>query len=161
MSSSTVLARSLVNEMKDIGFTGTRVGMTLQQIHSVDVLLFRMTLETPDSWAHHGDCLGADAGFHRIARLNGLKVHGHPPDNPSNRAWCDFDSQEEEKPYLIRNKDIVDFSDSLIACPQGFEEELRSGTWSTIRYARQVGRQGVIVWPDGRMSDLLDEKSIE
>lgn len=137
-----------------VGFTGTQKGMTTEQLWSVDKLLQDdLTFE----WAHHGDCIGADADFHRLSDLNGLKTHGHPPLNRSKRAWCQFDATEEEKEYLVRNKDIVNAVDFMIACPQGFEEELRSGTWSTIRYARTMKRPGKIVWPDGRTEDVLSQ----
>jgi len=43
-----------------------------------------------------------------------------------------------EKTYLERNLDIVKNSSLLIACPiNKNKEELRSGTWSTIRKARK------------------------
>ena len=28
-------------------------------------------------------------------------------------------------------------------------EELRSGTWMTIRYAKKIGKKLVIIWPNG------------
>lgn len=138
--------------IRRIGFTGTQKGMTPEQIYTVDNILFDDLIA---EWAHHGDCIGADADFHKLATLSGLKTHGHPPKNPSKRAWCKFDGIEEEKEYLDRNRDIVNATHFLIACPQSFEEELRSGTWSTIRYARSVKRPGKIVWPDGRIEDVL------
>jgi hypothetical protein len=53
------------------------------------------------------------------------------------------------KPYLVRNHEIVDDSQVLIAAPKEFTEQLRSGTWATIRYARKIGRTVRIVFPDG------------
>lgn len=140
--------------VRRIGFTGTQLGMTTEQIVAVDILLFDDLIA---EWVHHGDCIGADADFHRLAKLSGLKTHGHPPINPNKRAWCDFDEIEEEKEYLDRNKDIVDAVDFMIACPKEFREQLRSGTWSTIRYARIQRKPGVIVWPDGKVEDVLQE----
>ena len=57
----------------------------------------------------------------------------------------------EEKPYLDRNKDIVDETNILMACPNKAEEVQRSGTWSTVRYARKVGKAVLIVYPSGKM----------
>ena len=50
-------------------------------------------------------------------------------------------------PYLERNKEIVASSNLLIACPVGDKEELRSGTWSTVRFARKICTELVIVYP--------------
>lgn len=59
--------------------------------------------------------------------------------------------QREEGPedLLARNRDIVDETEILIACPGHMHEELRSGTWSTIRYAVKIQRPHIIIWPDG------------
>lgn len=54
------------------------------------------------------------------------------------RGFNKGDMLIKEKSYLNRNKDIIDQSDFLIACPQDKEQEvLRSGTWSTIRNAKK------------------------
>ena len=49
--------------------------------------------------------------------------------------------------YLDRNKDIVNNCDLLIAAPKENTEVLRSGTWSTVRYAKQLGVTVVIIEP--------------
>lgn len=134
--------------MDRIGFTGTREGMTSSQIVAIDELL---SDDLIIRWASHGDCVGADAQFHMIAREQGLFIKGHPPTDPKLRAYCDFDEMAEEKPYLVRNKDIVDETDLLIAAPKEMTEQMRGGTWSTIRYARKAGKLIMIVWPDGSL----------
>lgn len=139
---------------RHVGFTGTRLGMTGAQIEQVDQLLLD---DMMTDCAHHGDCIGADDQFHNLAKLNNLKTHGHPPLNLSKRAFCEFDTSEEEKEYLDRDRDIVDAVDWMIACPGGFKEELKSGTWYTIRYARKVNRPGWIVWPDGKVTGIYED----
>jgi hypothetical protein len=139
---------------RHVGFTGTREGLTLAQSYSVEQLLREDILTLT---AHHGDCIGADADFHVITKSLGFVVHGHPPINPSKRALCSFDSMEEEEKYIERNHDIVDVVDWMIACPSGYKEELRSGTWATIRYARSLYKPGCIVWPDGKVTDIMDD----
>lgn len=120
--------------------------MTTEQIWTVSQLLDNdLTMDS----AAHGDCVGADEDFHRLARLSGLYIIGHPPLNNSKRAFCKFDEERSPQEYLVRNKNIVDGSFWMIFTPPGFEEETRSGTWSTIRYARQRGSLITIVWPDG------------
>lgn len=106
---------------------------------------------------HSGDCIGADKEFHDIAKSLGHWSVGHPPLNFYKRAFCDFDEERRPQEFLVRNKIIVDESDQLIATPKGFVEELRSGTWSTIRYARKNVTSIVIVWPDGRVTEEGNE----
>lgn len=98
---------------------------------------------------HHGDCVGADAVAHRIARDLHHKIHGHPPIRSTYRANCTFDWEEEPKDYLVRNRDIVNATTLLIAIPDGYKETLRSGTWSTVRYAKSLKRRIMIVYPNG------------
>ena len=48
---------------------------------------------------------------------------------------------------LKRNCDIVLAGVELIACPHQMSEVLRSGTWSTVRFARKIKKRVVMVWP--------------
>lgn len=97
---------------------------------------------------HHGDCIGADAAMHIIARdyLNKVVVI-HPPTDDAKRAFCKWDILLGAKPYLDRNHDIVDRSEVMIACPGEHNEVLRSGTWATIRYARKLKKPIIIIKP--------------
>jgi hypothetical protein len=58
----------------------------------------------------------------------------HPPTNYSERAWREVPRHmmRPERPYLDRNRNIVRETASLIAAPAEPEEQLRSGTWSTV-----------------------------
>jgi len=126
-----------------IGFTGTQVGLTPYQAKELLTMLTNLDYITE---FHHGDCIGADKMACLVAQDFGIKIIGHPPDNPVKRCYFESDEEREEKPYLKRNKDIVNESDILIACPKG-PEELRSGTWSTVRYARKVGVPVLVISP--------------
>ena len=102
---------------------------------------------------HQGDCIGADAQFVDLAfdeMLQGLEVHCHPPTNNKHRAFADCHTLHPTKGYLERNKDIVKAADIMIACPKEDGEVVRSGTWSTIRYAEAQGVLTIIVYTDGR-----------
>lgn len=132
-----------------VGFTGTRKGMTDEQKQTV----LRLLYEFAPAWCHHGDCVGADADFHHLARRLHTEVKIHPPSNPKLRAHLIGDDIAPEKPYLIRDRDIVEAADVVIAAPDGVQEKLKSGTWYTIRYARQLGKRTIIVWPDGSIED--------
>lgn len=63
-------------------------------------------------------------------------------------AFNQSDSILPVKAYLDRIKDIVDMSDILIATPESVKEVLRSGTWSTVRYAKRAGKEVIICNPD-------------
>lgn len=132
-----------------LGFTGSSWRITHIQRLAVDNLLDRLagTLGKID-WAHHGDCVVGDAMFHELAKYRGWRVHGHIPDNDKKRAFCDFDIVWDPAPYLVRNRDIVDCSDLMVAAPDA-PEIRRSGTWATIRYARTRHVPLWIVMPDG------------
>jgi hypothetical protein len=73
---------------------------------------------------HHGAAVGADTEAANMARLYGFAPTAHPAENGRE---------------LARNREIVAESDILIAAPRNDHEELRSGTWATVRYARQKG----------------------
>lgn len=133
---------------RKIGFTGTQRGMTTLQRAKVDWILAIYATAGATTF-HHGDCVGADAEAHSLARSRGYAVVVHPPTNPAKRANLVGDATRPAKAYLDRNRDIVDATDVLVAAPGEEEEKLRSGTWSTIRYARKVGRLIATVYPSG------------
>lgn len=92
---------------------------------------------------HHGCCTGWDAQAHFLAEMLSIKTVLHPPENGKLVEVLSGDVILPAKPYLDRNKDIVDAVDYLIAAPDGPERQ-RSGTWSTVRYAKKVGVPGVV-----------------
>lgn len=99
---------------------------------------------------HHGDAIGADAEMHALARSAGIRVVIHPPQNSSQRAFCEADRAEPPQSYSMRNRAIVAQVDMMIGAPAAPEiEKPRSGTWRTIRYAKRLGKPALIVWPDG------------
>lgn len=133
-----------------IGFTGTREGMTDAQKEAVRDLLIKFTPE----WAHHGDCVGADADFHQICRDLGIRVKGHPPIKPDYRAYCQFDESNVPKAYYARNRDIVAESDLLLATPKETHQQPKGGTWYTVGYSQTVKKSRIIVWPDGEVWEV-------
>lgn len=128
-----------------VGLTGSQHGMNLLQERAVGQLLVDLAAES----LHHGDCVGADAQAHAIAKSMGLHVVGHPPVNESRRAFTDCDAWRDPLPYLDRNHAIVDEVEALLATPQTMREVLRSGTWATVRYARAAQRELFVVFPNG------------
>jgi hypothetical protein len=130
--------------MVSVGMTGSRNGLTAEQRQAAADWLLTIQPE----WLHHGDCIGADAELDGIARELDIQTCVHPPERSDRRAYCEGDVILEPLPYLMRNQGIVAESDILLAFPDG-PEKLRSGTWSTVKYAREKGIQIIIVMPDG------------
>lgn len=118
--------------MKAIGFTGTRRGMTDAQKESVILLLLGAVGHGATAF-HHGCAVGADTEAAAIAEGLGLLPVEHPAgDQP-----------------LKRNREIVAASEYLVAAPSQPREVLRSGSWATVRYAREAGIPIAVVRPDG------------
>lgn len=131
-----------------LGFTGTQEGATENQI----LLLIKFFNYNIVDEFHHGDCIGADAQAHAIALQEGCRIVIHPPKNHSKRAWCNRGNISgctvlPEEEYLTRNRLIVASTDVLIAMPRTMTEEQRSGTWSTVRYARKMRKTVHILNP--------------
>jgi hypothetical protein len=143
-------------ERKIIGFTGTQKGMTEAQ---------KAALGNALGWPgtlHHGDDDGADKQADVVARRHGFFIEVHPPIEAKRRAFCGRPNSNDviwkPKEYLDRNRDIVDCCDFLIATPKGRTEERRSGTWATIRYAKNRGVAVLIIYPDGEEKWIYEEE---
>lgn len=139
--------------MLRVGFTGTREQITYHQkveLHN------RISLFKPGWELHHGCCVGADTEAHLLTRINHLGevvIHGHPPlqDIHLSKVVGGCDVLYPAAHYLDRNKTIVASTDCLIAVPLTDTNSVRSGTWSTVRYARALGRPILIIYPDGHV----------
>lgn len=129
------------------GMTGTVIGLTDAQMKVANPLVKALSGEF-----HHGDCVGADLTLARLAKNCGLFVVAHPPTVDKKRAFHTSDLILPPLPYLARNQKIVDSVDMMFVFPKKLTEELRSGTWATVRYARKKKKMLVIVWPDGTIS---------
>lgn len=130
--------------MISAGMTGSRNGMTKAQKVEFRKLLAQLEVGT----LHHGDCVGADEQAAAIAQELGILTIAHPPTNEKLRAFHESDIVLESKPHLVRNRDIVDSSSTVFAFPKEMKEVLRSGTWSTVRYARGSGK-AIVIYKDG------------
>lgn len=137
-----------VVDLMKIGFTGSSTVITSKQLLALYRELANYALDVSEY--HHGDCIKGDAEFHN-AVVGLVKTVIHPPINPSKRAFCTGPNVEvrEPKDYLVRNDDIAREVDVLYACPDTFKEVRRSGTWTTVRYARKYNKRIVVIYPDG------------
>lgn len=137
-----------------ISFTGTHIRITdVQKEKLAKVLDLCQPTEI-----HHGCCICADEYVHGLAvkMLPNCKIVIHPPINqkaiflPADDERISFMVAKE---YLKRNHDIVDAGDLLIALPYEDKEQVRSGVWATIRYARKTGKRYIIIDPSGTIID--------
>lgn len=143
----------------NIGFTGTRIGMTSHQCGEFYNVL--SNLEDFVASFHHGDCIGADDAAANIfddwrnepGEGGEMRVVCHPPVDDTHRAFNPHaDETREPKTHFARNRDIVDETELLIACPQYMDpitKDTQGGTAYTVNYARKRGKPVWIVRPDG------------
>jgi hypothetical protein len=156
----------------DIGFTGTRQGMTKAQLRTL-WLVFKRVIdgESPDGegdysydrdvMVRHGDCVGADAECHTLALASGFEVTTHPPLDPRYWARCQYAAEVKTRDeYIARNHAIVNESKWLISCPKEMTEPTDrrgGGTWATVRYGAGElakkppggARKVLVILPDG------------
>lgn len=126
-----------------IGFTGSRHGMSNRQKEKFVELLKAMN---PTEF-HHGDCEGADAEAHDLVREHfpEVVIVVHPPELEDKRAYRQGDMTCIPLGYTLRDERIVDSTEFLFAAPLSDQEQRRSGTWYTIRYARRRDRNHYIL----------------
>jgi len=139
-----------------IGFTGTQTGMTLSQKAFVKAyfnsVINRLLTQYPSYQilAVHGDCVGADKDFDDIARQLNVPRHIFPCNIEAKRAHCErLGAIQVHAPIapLDRNHLIVDYSTAMLATPKTNREELRSGTWATVRYAKKQNKLLLVINP--------------
>jgi hypothetical protein len=127
------------------GFTGTHKGAQAIQLELAKQKLMLLKQEG-FSELHHGMCIGADEQVAKIAKELGFRVVAHPglakdPTNLLYRSeWDGNDEVREAKPFIERDHDIVNETEVMLATPLTYEEITRSGTWTTVRYAKKQGR---------------------
>lgn len=128
--------------------TGNRDGISKKAMRK-----FRKLMDNSQNIeeGHHGDCMGADTDFHHELVERGIKIVIHPPDIDTYRSFNKGTETRKPKYYIDRNHDIVDETDILIGFPLTEQEQLRSGTWATIRYARKMKKRIYIIYPNGKV----------
>jgi len=151
-----------------LGFTGTRTHMTHNQMFNLAIILEdyknKFLISSIEEF-HNGCCEGSDnISNYIIKAISPLtKIHWHPPIDKKyvKKCYVKPDIVYKDKPYLERNKCIVDKTEHLIAIPKGFNEEVRSGTWATIRYARLKKKPIIIIFPDGKIKKENFNRGLE
>jgi hypothetical protein len=129
-----------------VGFTGTRKGMTKAQEEKVIATLKSLQ----PGYFRFGMAVGADWEAYLLVRehVPGCAIIAHPCNISNQQAKSitpDIMLPEDEP--LKRNREIVLKSDVLIVCPAEKNEMLRSGTWSTYRFAQKQGKKIILCNP--------------
>lgn len=125
-----------------VGFTGTRDGMTESQIDQLALML--VVFKSHENQFHFGGSGRSDLRAREIAKSFGFAIHWHPCPGISLASLGPLVEEATAEhwrqvfPPLVRNRNIVAAVNVLIAAPNSDDEELRSGTWATTRYAHDV-----------------------
>lgn len=146
--------------VRRIGITGTRLPPTESQAKGLRGILMDVMYSGHTPEVHHGCCVGADEMAHdlcyQLAQEVGrqIDVVVHPPDDDKLVYEMGLAAERvmPPQPYLKRNREIVDRCEFLVALPDK-PERLRSGTWSTVRFARHLGKPIMILWANGDTTD--------
>lgn len=144
-----------------VSFTGSQEGMTeFQRTKLAETLVQLKCTELINGCSIGSDFISTQVGievgikfFHLFPSTLTPKVQYPFPNRAVYSTWCEWDNgihymiERPDKP-LERNKKIVEASNLLIATPKEFKHTLRSGTWSTIRYAWKFkDKKEVIIIP--------------
>lgn len=133
------------------GFTGTRKGMNFKQQGQLRIELMRLA----PSLLAHGACRGADDQADELAAEMDIYRVAYPS-TASTRVHDNYLRARTGSQItiilppslpLVRDKMIVDIAEIMIAAPKTMTEIVRSGTWTTVRYARRMKKEVIILWP--------------
>lgn len=125
----------------NIGFTGSRDGLSPRQIDGINGLLRSLT--SGNHRIHHGYCKGADEQIHKIAKELRISIVGHPPikiEYKANISEDDFYHIFGPMDYQQRDREIVSVCAYMVATPKSMEDK-SGGTWYTINYARVTAKK--------------------
>lgn len=133
-------------------------------VAEIDRILSRWTVIC-DLQVVTGGCRGVDAQVARSARKHGLFVYTVLPANRSqvDPDWWAYADAYKEMPkgssYRDRDKALVDLSNRLVALPRHPEHDprsKRSGTWLTVRLAREAGKPvDIVTWEVNHAEDQV------
>lgn len=147
-----------------IGTTGTQL-FNLDLDSVCDIVARALSPYTPHrDIVVSGLCIGMDEVVVTVADKLGFSIYGICPYNRSKvsaramsvvslKGRCEFmppgTTYMDRNDRIIRPIDIPPI-DVLLAFPKAAQEEVRSGTWATVRRAwRAIGRDNVFIHPVG------------
>lgn len=132
-----------------LAFTGTRRGVSPAQREALPSVL-----ATLPERVLHGGAEGADTQFNDFIRHAGMFDENIDvyPTRETIEFWRSYQPRSvihEPVQPLVRNRLMAHRCDRLLGCPASADEQLRSGTWATVRYARAARKPITIIAPDG------------
>lgn len=135
------------------GLTATRAGLTGYQKTNLNVAFHWLSgnPKTANFKLLNGCAIGGDEEASLL--LPSWRCVGFPArhKDSSEKARRHCGELRAEAPPLTRNGHILAESHTLFGCPQGEAEELRSGTWATVRAARRMDLPLVLFLPSGQV----------
>jgi len=143
----------VVQALKSLGITATRNKLNSDQRNRLTQVLAEHFI-VGIRQLEHGCCTGGDEMAALLGKDLGYRVVAHPPKNKAFFSQKSYDASDEHLPeldYLERNRMIVSRVNLLVAVPGTVEEVVRSGTWTTLRYARERRLTRIIIFPDGKL----------
>ncbi len=145
--------------VKSVGISASRYRLPVEQERAFYWTVVGFIREGATE-VHHGACTGGDEFIHNaLAGRFQVWLHVHPPVDKKFSAEASLKSDirmvmHEAKVYAVRNQDIVDLADVLVAAPQYPEDHCksaRSGTWQAVRKADAAGKLVLIIEANGEV----------
>lgn len=121
-----------------VGFTGTRKGMSQDQLDQLYFVLGWFVVPRPPEF-HYSTHVTAELVADRQAAAAAARF--------GCALWAHNSVPGAE---LARDRALVDAVDVLVAAPGQDDELLRSGTWATVRYMQQLKRPVIHLSVGGR-----------
>lgn len=138
---------------RHFGVTGSRSFPFHREQRETARGIMKRLLEEGFLWQHNGLCIGADDWMGETWQALGGKLYGHPghDDKGECHTRCSLtpDLVVQERPFLVRNVDIVVAGETLLAMPSTDRESTRSGTWHAVRAGRRFNKGLHIILPNG------------
>lgn len=140
---------------RPLGMTGTRNGMNkFQALNAFKLIKFFDPNEL-----HHGAAIGADAQCHEITMLLNIRAIAHRPSKTEFMAPCKGAINRSPKPYLVRDRDIVNESKLMLSFPKeewtGYN---KGGTAYTTKYSLDREVPIIIITPTKLLWFNFDEE---
>lgn len=141
----------------NIGFTGRRDGLSQEQHNALDKFLFKIKKENFNTITTiQGGCIGADEQFYHLSKVYDMYRITYPGHSAKDNTSLSFDYSDSNeiaisKTYFERNRNIVNDSYLMVACPYGDDFNKSGGTNYTINYSIKQGKKIYIILPDGKI----------